>query len=229
MSANAAERILVRADVSGAVAVVTLDNPPLNVLDQPLLEQLETTLDGVRHDPEVRAIVLTSTGKTFAAGLDVPQLADALSAPKPGPLQSAAAARAFRLLWALPQPVIAALPASAMGPGLQLAMSCDLVVAVETATFGLPELRMGVPPALPGVVGLVRRLGLPRATEMVLLGRSVPARRARELGLIAEVVPHGEALERALQIARELAALPTAALQAAKAALRAGAGANASA
>ena len=223
MSADLAERVLVRAEIDGGVAVVTLDSPPLNALDEPLLDQLAATLAPLAGDPDVRVVVLTSAGrKAFAVGLDVPELATALSAPEPGPLQSAGAERAFGLLWELPQPVIAALPASAIGAGLQLAMSCDLVVAVESASLGLPELRMGVAPAQPGVIGLVRRLGLPRATEMVLLGRAVPAPRARELGLIAEVVPVGQALDRALAIARELAVLPGEALRAAKAALRSG-------
>jgi enoyl-CoA hydratase len=229
MTVDVAERALVRAEVDGGVAVVTLDSPPLNALDEPLLDQLALTLGRLADEPAARVIVLTSTGrKAFAVGLDVPELATALSAPEPGPLQSAGTERAFGLLWALRQPVIAALPASAIGAGLQLAMSCDLVVAVESASLGLPELRMGVAPAVPGVVGLVRRLGLPRATEMVLLGRAVPAPRARELGLIAEVVPHGQALSRALQIARELALLPGDALCAAKAALRKGIGGQAS-
>jgi enoyl-CoA hydratase len=222
MSATVQERTLVRCETSRGVAVVTLDSPPLNALDDALLDQLGAVLTRLRDGDAARVVVLTSAGrKAFAVGLDVPDLATALSAPDPGPLQSPAAERAFKLLWGLPQPVIAALPASAVGAGLQLAMSCDLVVAVESATFGLPEVRLGVAPALPGVIGLVRRLGLPRATEMVLLGRSISSSRARELGLISEVVPPGRALDRACEIASELAALPAGALQAAKAALRA--------
>jgi enoyl-CoA hydratase/carnithine racemase len=223
MSTMLQERVLVRSEVDDGVAVVTLDSPPLNALDDGLLERLAAVLARLREGGAARVVVLTSAGrKAFAVGLDVPDLATALSAPDPGPLQSPAADRAFKLLWALPQPVIAALPASAVGAGLQLAMSCDLVVAVESATFGMPEVRLGVAPALPGVKGLVRRLGLPRATEMVLLGRTISAARAKELGLISEVVPPGKALDRAGEIARELASLPAGGLQAAKAALRAG-------
>jgi enoyl-CoA hydratase len=221
-----AERTLVHVQSGAGLAVVTLDSPPLNALDAPLLSQLSVALERVRADSDVRVVVLTSAGrKAFAVGLDVPDLATALSEPEPGPLQSAEAERACSLLWALPQPVIAALPASAMGAGLQLAMSADLVIAVGSASLGLPELRMGVAPSSLGVAGLVRRLGLPRAAEMVLLGRSISAVRASELGLIAEAVPDGMALERALQVGRELARLPGHALCAAKAALRNAAGA----
>jgi enoyl-CoA hydratase len=220
-----AERTLVRVETGDGLAVVTLDSPPLNALDAPLLSQLSVALETLRADRDVRVIVLSSAGrKAFAVGLDVPELATALSAPEPGPLQSPETERACSLLWGLPQPVIAALPASAMGAGLQLAMSADLVIAVGSASLGLPELRMGVAPSALGVAGLVRRLGLPRAAEMVLLGRSISAVRASELGLIAEAVPDGMALERALQIGRELARLPGHALCAAKAALRNAAG-----
>jgi enoyl-CoA hydratase len=218
------EQTLVRLEVSSGIALLVIDNPPLNSLDAPLLGQLTVALQQIHNDPDVRVVVLSSAGrKAFAMGLDVPELASALSAPEPRSLQSVESQRACNLLWALPQPVIAALPASAIGAGLQLAMSADLVIAVESACLGLPELRMGAAPAATGVKGLVRRLGLPRATEMVLLGRSLPAWRARELGLIAEVVPDGAALDRGLEIARELSGMPREALCATKAALREGA------
>jgi enoyl-CoA hydratase len=222
MSATAAQTLVHERREDG-IALLTLDNPPLNALDDALLAQLVGVLERIAGDEDVRVVVLTSAGRrAFASGLDTPDLADALSRDAPSPLQSPGALRCLHLLFTLPQPVIAALPASAMGAGFQLALTCDLVVADERASFGLPELRLGVAPAPQGIIGLVRRLGLPRATEMVLLGRPIAARRAHELGLIAEVTHEGRALERSLEIARSLAHVPADALRAAKAALHAG-------
>jgi enoyl-CoA hydratase/carnithine racemase len=129
---------------------------------------------------------------------------------------------ALTALGRLPQPVIAAIQASAIGGGLELALSCDLAVADERARLGLPEVSLGLIPGAGGTQRLWRRIGPLRAAEAILLAQPLSAERACEIGFINEVAAAGEALSRALVLATRLAELPARAVQAALRALRAG-------
>src|SRR5262245_6470933 len=122
----------------------------------------------------------------------------------------------------LPQPVIAALRGHVLGGGLELALACDLRVADETARLGLPEIRLGVFPAAGGTQRLTRLIGAPRAKELMLLGEPIDVHEARRLGLVNRVVPPGEALAAALDLARTIAEQPALAVRAIKRAVDGG-------
>ena len=131
---------------------------------------------------------------------------------------------AFGALLALPQPAIAAVRGFALGGGCELALSCDVIVADETAVFGLPETTVGLVPGCGGTQLAARRIGPGRAAELIFTGRKVAAAEAERIGLVDRLVPAGAARQRALELARQIAANSPVAVRAAKRALRNGAG-----
>ena len=130
--------------------------------------------------------------------------------------------RLFDTISALRQPVVAAVQAAAVGGGLELALSCDLIVADERARLGVPEVGLGLIPGAGGTQRLPRRVGPARAAELVLRGRLLKASEAEQIGLVNEAAAEGNALVRALELASELASRPAVAVQAAKRAMRIG-------
>jgi enoyl-CoA hydratase/carnithine racemase len=208
-SAPTDERVQIHRE--DAVGVVTIDNPPVNTLGNPVLEALLGAVDSLEAEPGVRSVVITGTGeKAFASGADLPEFVQMLDSPD--------------TISALRQPVVAAVQAAAVGGGLELALSCDLIVADERARLGVPEVGLGLIPGAGGTQRLPRRVGAARAVELVLRGRLLKAAEAAQIGLVDDVAPEGTALDRALQIASELAARPAVAVQAAKRAVRIGVG-----
>ncbi len=196
------------------VTVLTLQRPEkLNALSNALEgELLEALLsDAVR---ESRCVVFVGAGKAFSAGADINEFQDA--DPASIAAYYAATGDVYERIAALPVPTIAAIHGWCLGGGLESALAVDFRIADETATFGLPEVQLGILPSSGGTHRLVRMLGAAKAKELMLLSRRYDAREAREVGLVTEVVPTGEALERALEDGRELAALPPLAVQTAK-------------
>ena len=127
---------------------------------------------------------------------------------------------AFGALLGVPQPVIAAVHGFALGGGCELALSCDIIVADETAVFGLPETTVGLVPGCGGTQLAARRIGPGRAADMVLSGRQVPAAEAERIGLADRLVPAGTATDSALELARRIAANSPVAVRAARRAIR---------
>jgi enoyl-CoA hydratase/carnithine racemase len=204
------------------VATVTVDKPPVNSLDDATLAGLGAAARSIGADPEVRAVVLTGAGsKTFMAGADLAEIRGALGVPGGMEEHVALTVPTFDAWRRLPQPVVAAVTAHAVGGGLEFALLCDLIVAEPRCRFGLPEVTLGLIPGGGGTQRLPRRIPAALAAELVLLGGMIDAERARRSGLVNEVVGEGEALARAQEIAARLAALPALAVQAAKRALRA--------
>jgi enoyl-CoA hydratase len=212
--------------VADGVAVVTVDNPPINALDDPTLAGLTDAAREIAGDAGVRAVVLAGAGeRVFLAGADLRALRGALGPHgEPGALQRhVALTRPMFEAWrALAPPVVAALNGNAVGGGLEVALTCDLIVADARARLGLPEVTLGLMPGGGGTQRLARRVGAAVAFELVLLGGLIDAARARELGLVNAVAAEGRAVADALALAARLAALPAGALQAAKRALRLG-------
>ncbi len=206
-----------------AVAEVVLDRPEaLNALSTALLLQLAGHLDGLAGDPAVRAVVLSAAGdRAFCAGADLKERAamsdEEITAQRP------AFRAAFAALLGLPQPAVAAVHGFALGGGCELALSCDVIVADETAVFGLPEVCVGLVPGCGGTQLAARRIGPGRAADLILSGRTVPAAEAHAIGLADRLVPAGTAREEALALAARIAANSPVAVRAAKRALRAGA------
>jgi len=212
-----ADRSPVRFVRDGAIARVTLDRPPVNVLDLPALERLAEVLERTAEREDVGVLCLRGRGKAFCAGVSVE---DHL------PERVEATLEAFRRvvegLLELPCPAVAAVDGAALGGGCELAAACDLVLAREDAELGQPEIRLGVfPPAAAAL--LPRIVGRQRALELILTGRTLGADEALRAGLVQRVFPE-EAFEEEVEACLAgLAGLSRPALRLAKRATREGA------
>ena len=199
----------VRVETADGVAVVTVDNPPVNTLADAVLEQLGHAATKLAADAGVRAVVLTGAGdRAFMAGADLAEFQRLLDGDGSIEDHVATSRRALGLVEAIPQPVIAAVQASAMGGGLEVALVCDLIVADPEARLGLPEVRLGLMPGAGGTSRLPQRIGIGPARELLLLGRAVTAEEGHRLGLVNRVSAPGAALAEAVELATRLAALP---------------------
>jgi crotonobetainyl-CoA hydratase len=199
----------------GHVLVVTINRPEArNAVDHDVCVGVGDAVEQAEHDPEIRALILTGAGdQAFCAGADLKAIA-----------------RGERILprgkehWSFAgfvnhftsKPTIAAVNGNALGGGTELVLACDLVVAVETASFGLPEVKRGLVAGAGGTFRIGRQLPPKLALELLLTGRPMPAPQAMQWGLINRVVPPGEALTAALELAEEIAANAPLAVQASK-------------
>jgi enoyl-CoA hydratase len=201
------------------VALVTIDRPDArNALSFALLAELAEALEALDRDGTTRAIVLTGAGdRAFAAGADIRELAE----QTPARLSADGHFTAWDRIAAVGLPLIAAVRGYALGGGCELAMSCDMIVAGDDATFGQPEIRIGVMPGAGGTQRLTRAIGKARAMEMVLTGRTMDAAEALTAGLVTTVVPAAETVPTALGLASRIAAMPPLAVRAAVRAVRA--------
>ncbi len=177
------------------VALVRLNRPKvLNALSNALAEQLAAALEVLDGDGVTRAIVLTGDERAFAAGADIAEFA------AEGPRLEV-----WDRLWAVGLPLIAAVRGVAFGGGLELAMSCDMMVAADDARLGQPEINLGVMPGAGGTQRLTRAVGKTLAAEMILLGRELSGREAEAHGLANRSVPAERVLPVAIELAKELA------------------------
>ena len=186
----------------GAAAVVTIDRPERrNAVDGPTAEALHECFERFEADDEARVMILTGAGKlAFCAGADLKSITTLNPSRPGGPL-------GFTHLTPS-KPTIAAVSGWCTAGGVELALWCDLRIAAEGATFGLFERRWGVPLIDGGTQRLPRLIGMGRALELILTGRSVEADEALRIGLVNEVVEPGRHVERALQLAERLASFP---------------------
>jgi enoyl-CoA hydratase/carnithine racemase len=216
---------LVGLTLEDGVAAVVVDHPPVNALSNATIDALTAAGEQLAGDDSVRAVVLAGAGdKAFLAGADLDEFSAALG-DRAWIEDHTARVRRMLDLWAgLPQPVVAAVQASAMGGGLEVMLVCDLVVADPAARFGLPEVRLGLMPGAGGTQLLPRRIGIGPAKELLLLGRAIDAEEARRLGLVTRVAAPGAAREEARELAVTLARLPARAVQAIKRSVEAGLG-----
>jgi enoyl-CoA hydratase/carnithine racemase len=201
----------------GAVCVLTLNrHAKLNALSTELEQQLDRA---IRSDDVVRAgaIVITGSGRAFSAGADIGEMRNADPASVMAYYRETG--EVYERIARLPQASVSAIHGYCLGGGFELALATDLRVADETAVFGLPEVRIGILPSSGGTHRLVRAVGPARAKELILLRERIDAAEAHRIGLIAEVVPAGTALQRGLDIAERLAALPPLAVEIAKRAI----------
>ncbi len=205
------ENILVEHD--GAVQLIRFNRPKqLNALNTQLMTELVAALDDAGSDSEVRAVVLTGDERAFAAGADIKEMAGASAVEMLLRDQFARWDRIRRF----PKPLIAAVSGYAFGGGCELAMTCDMIVASESARFGQPEINIGVMPGAGGTQRLTRALGKARAMEMVLTGEPISAREAHALGLVNRLVPVEVCLEEAMKLASLVASKPPVAVRLAK-------------
>jgi enoyl-CoA hydratase len=199
------------------VALVTIDRQDsLNALSFDLLDELAAALEILDANPACRAIVLTGAGeRAFAAGADIRELAG----QTPTSLAAANRFAAWDRIAAVQTPLIAAVRGFALGGGCELAMACDMIVAGEDAQVGQPEIRLGVMPGAGGTQRLTRAIGKAKAMELILTGRTMPAREAEANGLVSRVVPAEATLDAALELAAVVAAQAPLAARAAKLAI----------
>ena len=214
MSHPPTHSVTVHVTIASGLARITLDRPPVNVLTTAMMRDLAAALRRVAADDAVRVVRIDAAGKTFSAGVDVgDHLGDLL------PSMMAALADLFVAFANVPQPVVAVVQGAALGGGLELMLGCDLVVASEKATFGQPEIKLGVF-APPATVLLPRRIGVQTAIGLLLTGESVNAVEAKRLGLVNEVFALEGFDAAATAWVDKLLALSGAALRLAKRALR---------
>jgi enoyl-CoA hydratase/carnithine racemase len=186
----------------GSAAIITLNRPDkLNALSMELLKQLGETIDDVAADKAVRTIIINGEGKAFCAGIDVMSLAQHAMG-----LKHADFRRLVRSLQDLhnklarvEKPVIAVLHRYCLGMGLELALACDVRLAEEGTELHIGETRLGMIPDVGGSTRLVRAVGLPRAKELIMTGKSIDVATAERWGLVNEVVPAGEGMAAALR------------------------------
>jgi enoyl-CoA hydratase len=191
----------------GAVAVVSLNRPHvLNAYNLAMRDALFEILQAVRDDPEVRVMILRGNGAAFCSGGDICEFGSAAS-----PV-AARRARWQRDVWgllrALPQVTIAAVHGWTVGGGLEMALLCDLCIAAEDARFAYPETGLGMIPGVGGTQTTPREVGLGRALDLVLTGRSAGAEEAVEVGIAVRKVPGKDLDRKAMQLARQISTLP---------------------
>lgn len=197
--------------VERCVATLTMNRPAsLNALDEGLRSGLVEKLDHVSRDPSVRVVVLTGAGRGFCAGGDIKKMVELKKN------HHSVAFRAFleggselvRGIRSLPKPVVACVNGPAAGAGMNLALACDLRIASDQATFAEAFVRIGLHPDWGGTFFLPRMVGTGRALEMFFLGETISAAEAGRLGLVNQVVPHGQLNEETRKLAERLVAAP---------------------
>ena len=197
------------AEIDEGVAVITLNRPTkMNALSSELLEELLDAVAAADHEAEIGALVITGSPETkrpaFAAGADIGEMAEM------GVLELRAHARlgqaVFTMIEELSKPVIAAVNGFALGGGCELALACHLRYASDQASFGQPEIDLGLIPGFGGTQRLPRIVGRGRALEMLLTGSRIDAAEAYRIGLVNKVLPHDELMGSAMELAHGLAA-----------------------
>jgi len=212
---------LISSRREGAVCIVQLERPEkLNALSGALERELLALL-GAPELSESRAIVLAGSGRAFSAGADISEFSD--RAPEAILAYYRETGGVYETVASLAQPTFSAIHGYCLGGGLELALATDFRIADATAVFGFPEVALGILPSSGGTHRVARLLGAARAKELILLRDRFSAEEALATGLVTEVVAAGTALERALQLAHKLAALPPTAVAVAKSAIDAAA------
>jgi enoyl-CoA hydratase len=195
----------VNVEQDGPVALVTLENPPVNALSAQLLEELEAEIDRLDHDAATHAIVVRGAGeRAFVAGADIKEF-PALRERASGDGSPRGIQRIGARLERCRKPVVAAIHGFCLGGGLELAMACDVRVAAEDAQLGQPEIKLGLIPGGGGTQRLPRLVGPGRALLLNLTGDPISGAQAYEWGLVERAVPAGAHVEAALEVARTLA------------------------
>jgi enoyl-CoA hydratase len=190
-------------EVHEQVGLIRLNRPKaLNALSSGLRGELMDALVGFQMDASIGAIVITGDERAFAAGADIKEMADASAVD----MIQKDSIGSFDRIQHIRKPIIAAVSGWCLGGGNELAMSCDMIVASETARFGQPEINLGVIPGAGGTQRLTRAVGKAIAMEMVLNNRTLTAAEALQYGLVNRVVPVERYLEEAMGLAAEIAA-----------------------
>lgn len=186
----------------GRVGLVTLNRPKaLNALNKATLDELVGAVSAMDTDPGIGAVVITGSGKAFAAGADIKEM----QSKDYMDMYAADWFRGWEDLTRLRIPVIAAVSGFALGGGCELALMCDFIIAADNAKFGQPEINLGVIPGMGGSQRLTRAVGKSKAMDMILTGRQMDAEEAERAGLVSRVVPAEDLLNEAMKTAEIIA------------------------
>jgi methylglutaconyl-CoA hydratase len=188
-----------------AIATITLNRPDKrNAVTSAMIADLQSVLDAIEKNHATRVVILTGAGKAFCAGMDLEMLAAiAKQSPTENQEDSRRIAKMLRRIWSFPRPLIAAVNGAAYAGGCGIATLCDFTLAVPEAKFGYTEVKIGFLPAIVSVF-LTRQIGEKRSRDLLLTGRIIDAREAKEFGMVTEVVPAEHLLDRAYELANDL-------------------------
>jgi enoyl-CoA hydratase len=204
---------MILTEIRSRVGLITLNRPrALNALNNQLMLEVMDALETFDRQDDVGAMVITGNEKAFAAGADIKEMADQSSEEMKNNDYTAV----FDRIRSIRKPVIAAVSGWALGAGCEVAMSCDMIIASESAKFGQPEITIGVIPGAGGTQRLTRAVGKAMAMEMILNNRTLTAQEAYQFGLVNRVVPVETYLEEALKFADEIASRAPLAVRVAK-------------
>ncbi len=215
-----AEQDVVLKEIAGRVATVTINRPDkLNALNGAVRRQFVAALDQLRTTDQVRTVIVTGAGeKAFIAGADIGEFEGRTAIDQFRVMKTF---QVFDAVDAFPKPVIAAINGFCLGGGCELAMACDIRIASEKARLGQPEVNLGILPGGGGTQRLPRLVGMGNALKLLYTGDMIPAPEALRIGLVDEVVPHDQLMDRARELAGAIAQKSPVALQLIKEAVRA--------
>lgn len=204
---------MILAETRGRVGLITLNRPEaMNALNNQLMRELMDALESFDKNDRVGVMVITGNEKAFAAGADIKEMAEKSIQQ----MMDQDHIAVFGRIRTIQKPVIAAVSGWALGGGCEVALSCDMIVASESARFGQPEINIGVIPGAGGTQRLTRAVGKAITMEMILNDRRLTAQEAYQFGLVNHIVPVESYLEKALKLAEEIAARAPVAVRAAK-------------
>jgi enoyl-CoA hydratase len=187
------------------IVVLRINRPQVrNALNLEVRAALAEKITQYGAEKAVRCLIVTGSDAAFAAGADIGEMAEA----DPVEVMSRNVQKYWRAIMDCPKPLIAAVEGYALGGGLELALCADVIIAGEGAKLGLPEVKVGILPGAGGTQKLARLVGRHRAMLLIMTGRVFGAAEALGMGVVSDVAPSGQALQRALDVAREIAAMP---------------------
>lgn len=195
----------VKLERQGHVGVMTISRPEaLNALNSQVLTDLDAAIDQAEKDGEIYVVILTGDGRSFVAGADIGEMKEFSAVD--GKRFGVRGGNVFLRLENLSKPVIAAINGFALGGGCELAMACDIRLASEKAKFGQPEVGLGITPGFGGTQRLPRIVGVSKAMELILTGKTIGAQEAKAIGLVSGVYPPEELMGKAMEMAEMICA-----------------------
>jgi len=213
---------LIKTETADGVALLTLNNPPMNLVSLELTRQLDRTLDRLATDKAVSVLVVSGDNpgaRAFCAGSDVKEFPDYMAPGSVLEKKLVFENKTYDKLDDFPKPTIAAVNGLAYGGGLELAVCCDIIIAADNARLALPEIKLGIFPGTGGTYRVPRRVGAGRSKIMMFTGAPIDARTALDWGLVEQVVPAEAVLTTAMDLARTIASGPVDSLKLCKQAI----------
>lgn len=212
----------VTCELKEHIALITIDNPPMNPLDVDVMDNLRNSFELLLLEKDVRVVILTGKGKSFIAGADIKELTK--WTPEASVILNGKGQQLVNFIEQFPTPVIAAINGYALGGGLEIALGCDIRIASSKAKLGLPETKLGIIPGYSGTVRLPRTINMGAAKKMIYTGIHITATEAYNIGLVDEVTEPDLLLERSIELANQISLNAPKAVQAAKLLLNKGRG-----